>query len=232
MLGGKRSHVSATTPDSRLSTKTGPGSDQNYCKRFHICEHEVHHTGQITSLRKRLPVHAGLPVEANHALTESLATQAPILIIIITVRNSSKAARPSSISPNSHGRAAVIRLPGAADIGAFFFWPRTPSAAFPPRFPRPQRQLGLRSIAAFRAARAFFLPELLDNSNQARHGPPSVEHCTSIRNRDYSDPVPTLITRHVKRRERSGAGESASCQHTVRVLCPGSKPGLLQPDDR
>jgi hypothetical protein len=74
MLGGKRSHVSAMTPDSRLSTKTGLGSDQNYCKRFHVCEHEVHHTAQITSLRKRLPVYAGLPVEANHVLTESLAT--------------------------------------------------------------------------------------------------------------------------------------------------------------
>ncbi len=36
--------------------KTWPwGPTNNYCKWFHVCEHEAHHTGQIALLRKRLP---------------------------------------------------------------------------------------------------------------------------------------------------------------------------------
>lgn len=31
------------------------GPTNNYCKWFHVCEHESHHTGQIAFLRKRLP---------------------------------------------------------------------------------------------------------------------------------------------------------------------------------
>lgn len=36
--------------------KTWPwGPTNNYCKWFHVCEHEAHHTGQVALLRKRLP---------------------------------------------------------------------------------------------------------------------------------------------------------------------------------
>jgi hypothetical protein len=31
------------------------GPTNNYCKWFHVCEHEAHHTGQVAMLRKRLP---------------------------------------------------------------------------------------------------------------------------------------------------------------------------------
>ena len=31
------------------------GPTNNYCKWFHVCEHEAHHTGQIAFLRRRLP---------------------------------------------------------------------------------------------------------------------------------------------------------------------------------
>lgn len=31
------------------------GPTNNYCKWFHVCEHEAHHTGQIAFLRKRVP---------------------------------------------------------------------------------------------------------------------------------------------------------------------------------
>lgn len=31
------------------------GPTNNYCKWFHVCEHEAHHTGQIAFIRKRLP---------------------------------------------------------------------------------------------------------------------------------------------------------------------------------
>jgi uncharacterized damage-inducible protein DinB len=31
------------------------GPTNNYCKWFHVCEHEAHHTGQTALLRKRLP---------------------------------------------------------------------------------------------------------------------------------------------------------------------------------
>lgn len=31
------------------------GPTNNYCKWFHVCEHEAHHTGQIAMQRKRLP---------------------------------------------------------------------------------------------------------------------------------------------------------------------------------
>lgn len=31
------------------------GPTNNYCKWFHVCEHEAHHCGQIAMLRKRLP---------------------------------------------------------------------------------------------------------------------------------------------------------------------------------
>ena len=31
------------------------GPTNNYCKWFHVCEHEAHHTGQIAFLKKRLP---------------------------------------------------------------------------------------------------------------------------------------------------------------------------------
>jgi uncharacterized damage-inducible protein DinB len=33
----------------------GWGPTNNYCKWFHVCEHESHHSGQIAFLRKRLP---------------------------------------------------------------------------------------------------------------------------------------------------------------------------------
>ena len=31
------------------------GPTNNYCKWFHVCEHEAHHTGQVAFLRKRVP---------------------------------------------------------------------------------------------------------------------------------------------------------------------------------
>ena len=31
------------------------GPTNTYCKWFHVCEHEAHHTGQIAMMRKRLP---------------------------------------------------------------------------------------------------------------------------------------------------------------------------------
>jgi uncharacterized damage-inducible protein DinB len=31
------------------------GPTNNYCKWFHVCEHESHHSGQIAFLRKRVP---------------------------------------------------------------------------------------------------------------------------------------------------------------------------------
>ncbi len=31
------------------------GPTNTYCKWFHVCEHEAHHTGQVAMLRKRLP---------------------------------------------------------------------------------------------------------------------------------------------------------------------------------
>ena len=31
------------------------GPTNNYCKWFHVCEHESHHAGQIDMLKKRLP---------------------------------------------------------------------------------------------------------------------------------------------------------------------------------
>jgi hypothetical protein len=31
------------------------GPTNNYCKWFHVCEHEAHHSGQIAFLRKRVP---------------------------------------------------------------------------------------------------------------------------------------------------------------------------------
>lgn len=31
------------------------GPTNNYCKWFHVCEHEAHHTGQIAFLKKRIP---------------------------------------------------------------------------------------------------------------------------------------------------------------------------------
>jgi len=31
------------------------GPTNNFCKWFHVCEHEAHHTGQIALLRKHLP---------------------------------------------------------------------------------------------------------------------------------------------------------------------------------
>jgi hypothetical protein len=31
------------------------GPTNNYCKWFHVCEHEAHHSGQIALLRKRVP---------------------------------------------------------------------------------------------------------------------------------------------------------------------------------
>ena len=34
---------------------SGGSSTNNYCKWFHVCEHESHHNGQITWLKGRLP---------------------------------------------------------------------------------------------------------------------------------------------------------------------------------
>jgi hypothetical protein len=31
------------------------GPTNNYCKWFHVCEHESHHLGQIAFLKSRLP---------------------------------------------------------------------------------------------------------------------------------------------------------------------------------
>ena len=31
------------------------GPTNTFCKWFHVCEHEAHHTGQIAMLKKRLP---------------------------------------------------------------------------------------------------------------------------------------------------------------------------------
>lgn len=48
----------ATHDDAWLMTvdKEWPwGPTNTYCKWFHVCEHEAHHTGQIAMLRKRLP---------------------------------------------------------------------------------------------------------------------------------------------------------------------------------
>jgi hypothetical protein len=48
---GKRDDAWFLAPD-----KDWPwGQTNNYCKWFHVCEHEAHHTGQIAFLRKRLP---------------------------------------------------------------------------------------------------------------------------------------------------------------------------------
>lgn len=33
----------------------GWGPTNNYCKWFHVCEHESHHAGQIDMLLKRVP---------------------------------------------------------------------------------------------------------------------------------------------------------------------------------
>jgi uncharacterized damage-inducible protein DinB len=38
-----------------VDTKWGWGPTNNYCKWFHVCEHESHHAGQIDLLLKRLP---------------------------------------------------------------------------------------------------------------------------------------------------------------------------------
>jgi uncharacterized damage-inducible protein DinB len=38
-----------------VDEKWGWGSTNNYCKWFHVCEHESHHAGQIDLLLKRLP---------------------------------------------------------------------------------------------------------------------------------------------------------------------------------
>ena len=33
----------------------GWGPTNNYCKWFHVCEHESNHNGQIKFLKKRIP---------------------------------------------------------------------------------------------------------------------------------------------------------------------------------
>ena len=38
-----------------VDTKWGWGPTNNYCKWFHVCEHESHHLGQIAFLKSRLP---------------------------------------------------------------------------------------------------------------------------------------------------------------------------------
>ena len=38
-----------------IDTEWPWGPTNNYCKWFHVCEHEAHHSGQIAFLRKRLP---------------------------------------------------------------------------------------------------------------------------------------------------------------------------------
>ena len=38
-----------------VDEKWGWGPTNNYCKWFHVCEHESHHAGQIDLLLKRLP---------------------------------------------------------------------------------------------------------------------------------------------------------------------------------
>jgi uncharacterized damage-inducible protein DinB len=35
--------------------RDGGSPTNNYCKWFHVCEHESHHNGQITWLKGRLP---------------------------------------------------------------------------------------------------------------------------------------------------------------------------------
>ncbi|HXO75327.1 MAG TPA: hypothetical protein VN824_08840, partial [Puia sp.] len=38
-----------------VDTKWSWGPTNNYCKWFHVCEHESHHLGQIAFLKSRLP---------------------------------------------------------------------------------------------------------------------------------------------------------------------------------
>jgi uncharacterized damage-inducible protein DinB len=38
-----------------VDEKWGWRPTNNYCKWFHVCEHESHHAGQIDLLLKRLP---------------------------------------------------------------------------------------------------------------------------------------------------------------------------------
>ena len=38
-----------------MQVDPGPDPLNNYCKWFHVCEHESHHNGQVTWLKSRLP---------------------------------------------------------------------------------------------------------------------------------------------------------------------------------
>jgi len=40
----------------QVDSDSAAGPANNYCKWFHVCEHESHHNGQITWLKRRLPV--------------------------------------------------------------------------------------------------------------------------------------------------------------------------------
>jgi hypothetical protein len=149
MLGGKRSHVSAMTPDSRLSTETGPGVRPKLLQAVprlgaRGTPHRTNHTSEKTPTRL-----CGL-ARRGKSRFDGVArhiSSYPYYRYIITVRNSSKAARPPSISPNSHCRAAVIRLRGAADIGTSFFGPELLRQPFHPDFLDLKGQLGLSWLA-------------------------------------------------------------------------------------
>jgi uncharacterized damage-inducible protein DinB len=39
----------------QVDSESGADPTNNYCKWFHVCEHESHHNGQITWLKGRLP---------------------------------------------------------------------------------------------------------------------------------------------------------------------------------
>jgi uncharacterized damage-inducible protein DinB len=39
----------------QVDSDSAGGRTNNYCKWFHVCEHESHHNGQITWLKSRLP---------------------------------------------------------------------------------------------------------------------------------------------------------------------------------
>jgi uncharacterized damage-inducible protein DinB len=39
----------------QVDSDSAGGPTNNYCKWFHVCEHESHHNGQVTWLKSRLP---------------------------------------------------------------------------------------------------------------------------------------------------------------------------------
>lgn len=58
-IGAMLMHLAATETYYGLHTL---GPTNNYCKWFHVCEHESNHNGQIKFLRKRIP---GAPADGE-----------------------------------------------------------------------------------------------------------------------------------------------------------------------